>query len=65
MIERRWLIVGQVAADLGAHKKTVYSWVGRGMLPAVRVGGSVRIDKKQLDEDLARQIANRDRRAAR
>lgn len=59
---RRWLTVKEVSVFLSVHEKTAYGWAARGLLPSVRVGGSLRIDLPRLEEMLERQIAERERR---
>ena len=38
-----WLKPSQVAGQLGVHKSRVYQLIREGILPAVRVGGAIRI----------------------
>jgi len=38
-----WLKPSQVAGQLGVHKSRVYQLIRDGILPAVRVGGAIRI----------------------
>ncbi len=47
----RLFTLDQVAARLGMSAQTVWRWVARGRLPAVRLGArSVRIRQEDLDE---------------
>jgi len=41
---------------LSLHTKTIYAKIAKGEIPATRIGGSIRIDKKKLDEQLENQI---------
>ena len=54
-IERRWLRISEAAAYLGLHSKTIYDLAARGLLPCAKVGGSIRIDRLALDQNLERQ----------
>lgn len=47
---RRWITPKSCADYLSIHLKTVYAQIARGEIPAAKVGGSIRIDKKRLDE---------------
>ncbi len=58
-IEKRWISPREAGLYLGLHVKTVYELVWRKQIPAVKVGGSVRIDKRRLEEDLERQLAKK------
>ncbi len=49
-MEKRWLSPRECSLYLGLHEKTIYSLCGRGALPTARIGGSLRIDRKRLDE---------------
>jgi excisionase family DNA binding protein len=53
---RRWLSVREGAAYLGLNLKTVYSLIQRREIPAAKIGGSVRIDKKSLEAQLEAQL---------
>jgi len=52
MIERRWITARECALYLSVHLKTVYAQIARAEIPATKIGGSVRIDKKKLDDIL-------------
>ena len=54
---RRWLSVREGAAYLGLNLKTGYSLIQRREIPAAKIGGSVRIDKKALEAQLERRVA--------
>jgi excisionase family DNA binding protein len=55
-IPRRWISVNEAAAYLGVHPMTVRKWIDQGKLGAVRLGRCVRLDLRQLEADLARQV---------
>lgn len=42
------LTAGQVSEIMNVSTRTVYSMFSRGDLPGVKVGGTVRINKRQL-----------------
>jgi len=58
---RRWLTIAEAASYLGIHGKTAYIWAARGVLPAARIGGTIRVDLLKLDEFLERQIQKGER----
>lgn len=45
----RMLTIKEVAEYLSVHEKTIYRLVKSGELPALRVGGQWRFEKKVLD----------------
>ena len=47
------LTVGEAAKYLGVGRKIVYQLIERGEIKAVKVGGSVRIERKSLDAFIA------------
>lgn len=47
--QRRWLDVDTVAGITGYARKTLYQMAREGRIPAVRVGRSVRWDRRELD----------------
>lgn len=49
---KRWISVKECAAYLSLHLKSVYVLIGRGEIPAARVGRSVRVDLKRLEEKM-------------
>jgi len=50
MLEKRWITPKEAANYLSLHLKTVYVKISKGEIPASRIGGSIRVDKKKLDE---------------
>jgi excisionase family DNA binding protein len=58
--EKRWLTIAQAADLLSINRKTAYSWAARGILPTVRVGGALRVDKVKLESDFEHQIRQRE-----
>lgn len=47
------LKIPQAANLLQAHRSTIYGWVADGILPAVRIGRSLRIRKEDLERTLS------------
>jgi excisionase family DNA binding protein len=45
----RLLKADELAARWGLHRATVYRLVQRGELPALRIGGSIRIDPREAE----------------
>ncbi|MHA1285535.1 MAG: helix-turn-helix domain-containing protein [Promethearchaeota archaeon] len=54
----RWLSVKAVARYLDLHPKSVYNLIYQGHIPATKIGGSIRIDRKKLDQLLESQETN-------
>ncbi len=50
-----WLKPSQVAGQLGVHKSRVYQLIREGILPAVRVGGAIRIPTDAWDSWMKQQ----------
>ena len=48
------LSVRRTAARLSLNRQTTYRLIRNGVIPAVRVGGSIRVDPRELDEWLAK-----------
>jgi len=59
---RRWASVREVAELMGLHPMTCYDYAKRGLLPAIHIGRSVRIDLRRLEEQLGTQLERRGRR---
>ncbi|MBU1181371.1 MAG: helix-turn-helix domain-containing protein [Proteobacteria bacterium] len=55
-MEKRWLTVRDASEYLGAHEQTIYIWAQTARIPSVKIGGSVRIDRKALDRALEAQL---------
>jgi len=53
------LSVRRAARRLGLHRGTTYNLIRRGVIPAVRIGGSIRLDPRELDAWLAEQRTGR------
>jgi excisionase family DNA binding protein len=51
--EKRWLNAQEVADHLGFKLQTVYRQIARGIIPASKIGRSVRIDSNELEAFLA------------
>jgi len=52
----RWISPRECATYLSLHPQTVYALIYQGKLPVARIGRSLRVDKKKLDELLEDQI---------
>jgi excisionase family DNA binding protein len=50
------LTVAEVAEQLCVSRPTAYRWIRSGSLPAVPIGGTVRVPSKLLVDRLARSI---------
>ena len=61
MIERRFLKISEAAEYLSIGRSTAYRLMYAGKLPAVRIGGAVRIDRKALDLELEKAKAGHGR----
>jgi len=48
------LTVREVAHQLRVNEQTAYRWIREGTLPAVRVGGTVRVPTRMLVDRLRR-----------
>jgi len=59
-----FLNVREAAAHLRVCDKTVYRMIGRGEMPAVRIGGSIRIDKRELQQYVYESCGSRGGEAA-
>jgi len=57
-MERRWISVRECAEYLGLHLKSIYNLIYQGHIPATKIGGSIRIDRKKLDQLLESQETN-------
>lgn len=53
------LSVRRASRRLGLHRATTYNLIRRGVIPAMRVGGSIRLDPRELDAWLAEQRTGR------
>ena len=47
------LTVGEIADYFRVSERTVYRWLSKGILPAVRVGNVTRINRDDLDAFIA------------
>jgi len=45
---RRALTCDEFAEIMGLAKNTVYEWAKEGRIPAIRMGGAIRLDPKSL-----------------
>jgi excisionase family DNA binding protein len=55
--ERPFLTVKELAELLRVSKRTAYALVRNGEVPSLRVGGSIRIPRAELDDQLGRRSA--------
>jgi putative molybdopterin biosynthesis protein len=53
--QHEWLKVPEVAAELRIARSRAYDLVADGEIPAVRIGRSVRVSRKELDRWLEGQ----------
>jgi excisionase family DNA binding protein len=49
-MERRWITVKECAEYCDLHIKSVYLLITKGHIPAAKIGGSIRVDLKRLEE---------------
>lgn len=57
-MERRWISVRIASEYLGIHEITCRRLIDRGEIRATKIGGSIRVDKKRLDEKLERGLGS-------
>lgn len=53
--QHEWLKVPEVAEELRIARSRAYELVGTGEIPAVKIGRSVRVSRKELDRWLEGQ----------
>jgi len=53
--EREWLTIREIQKELAIGRTKAWQLVASGDIPAVQIGRSVRINRRDLDEWLARQ----------
>lgn len=53
--QHEWLKVPEVAEELRIARSRAYELVGTGEIPAVKIGRSVRVNRKELDRWLQSQ----------
>jgi excisionase family DNA binding protein len=56
--ERRWLPVGAAAEYLGMSEKAVRRRIERGTITYTRHGSRILVDRRALDDELAKQSRN-------
>lgn len=54
-MQRRWITCKEAGEYLSLNEKTVYRQASAGIIPSAKIGGSIRIDKMKLDEQLEAQ----------
>jgi excisionase family DNA binding protein len=52
---RRYLSVGEFAAEFGFHPMSVRRMIDHKKIPFIRIGRSIRVDRRLLDEEFERQ----------
>lgn len=60
----RWLSLDEISAHLGVSKKTIYSWLSKGTIPAVKMGRLWKfkaslVDKWMIEKDTAKRSSNK------
>lgn len=58
-MDKRFYSCREIAGYLGLSEKSIRRLIDRGELPSVRIGRSVRVDMKKLDEILENKIEER------
>jgi len=53
-MEKRWVSVREASRYLSIHEITCRRLIDRGLIPASRIGRSVRVDIQKLNEQLER-----------
>lgn len=48
--QSRYLTMNEVAAQLRVSRRTVYRWIRMGELQVVHIGGTKRIDQRDIDQ---------------
>jgi excisionase family DNA binding protein len=59
MTGRRLLTVAEVSEITGFSTKTIYRWALLSMIPAKRIGRSVRFDRAEIDRWIAKDSKRR------
>lgn len=54
-ITRRWISPKECSLYLGIHLKSTYRLIDQGEIPASRIGRSVRVDLRRLEELLEKR----------
>ena len=55
-IERRFYTPKEISVLYSLHLQSVYSMIARGIIPAVRIGRSVRVDIQALQAGLEARV---------
>ena len=55
-MEKRWVTVREASRYLGIHPVTCRRLIDRGLIPFAKIGRSVRIDLRKLNEQLEREM---------
>lgn len=56
MSDEQWLTKADLADRLAVSERTVTNWIARGWLRAYRLGSSVRIDPKDVEDFLEERM---------
>ncbi len=59
-MNQRWISVKQCSSYLSIHLKTTYVLISRGVIPAARIGGNIRVDRIKLDKIMEESSRNND-----
>jgi len=62
MVEKRWISVGEAAVLLSMSTSGLRKLIDRDLIPVARLGRSVRVDLKALNEQLEGQVRDSVRR---
>jgi len=54
-VERRFITVRKTAELLSVHSMSVRKWIDAGKIKAIRIGRSVRVDLRALEEQFNKQ----------
>jgi excisionase family DNA binding protein len=55
-LERRFVSVRIASEYLGIHEVTCRRLIDKGQIPAAKIGGSIRVDMRKLNEKLERGL---------
>lgn len=60
MEEARFIRPNGAASILGVCDRTIYNWIRRGVLPAIRIGGTILIPREAFERLLENNAENTD-----
>lgn len=61
-MEDRWLSVGKIAAYLGVKRDTIYKWIERKKMPAIKLGRLWKFRRDEVDSWVLASSQSRNRR---